>query len=174
MALTDIKGYSAAERLNKMDVDLITVIPTISTGSTDAAGDLLFDALEIPNCVSVNGGTSLLHSIGVFHKGDINVSFDIVFFQVTQDLGAAGAALTWGGSSETTNADKAVLLGHTSVTDWTDLVDVHVATKTNIGLVLQAAAGTKSIYCAGICRGTASGDHTTATNIDLRIGVIKD
>ena len=115
-----------------------------------------------------------MHSIGVFLKGDINVSFDIVFFQVTQDLGAAGAALTWGGSSETTNADNAVLLGHTSVTDWTDLVDVHVATKTNIGLVLQAAAGTKSIYCAGICRGTASGDHTTATNIDLRIGVIKD
>tara|TARA_R100001594_G_scaffold67990_1_gene102320 strand:+ start:1273 stop:1797 length:525 start_codon:yes stop_codon:yes gene_type:complete len=174
MATTELHKYSTNERLGKMDVDLITVIPTISTGSTDASGDLLFDALEIPNCVSVNGGRALLHSIGVFHKGDINVSFDIIFFQVTQDLGTAGSPLTWGGSSETTNADNAVLLGHTSITDWTDLVDVHVATKTNIGLVLQAAAGTKSIYCAGICRGAASGDHTTATNIDLRIGVIKD
>ena len=157
-----------------MDVDLITLIPTISSGSTDADGDLLFDALEIPNAVAVNGGSSLLHSIGVFHKAAKTVSFDIIFFQVTQDLGTAGAAITWGGSSETTNADNAVILGHTSVTSWTDLVDVQVATKTNIGLALKAAAGTKSIYCAGICRGAASGDHGAATNIDLRIGVIKD
>ena len=174
MAQTELHKYTVVEKLNKMDVDVITVIPTISTGSTDAAADLLFDSLEIPNAVSVNGGSAIIQSVGCFHKGDVDVVFDLLFFQVTQDLGAAGAALTWGGSSETTNADNAVLLGHTSITNWTDLVDVKVATKTNIGLVVQAASGTKSIFCAGVCRGVASGDHTTATNLDLRIGIVKD
>ena len=37
-----------------------------------------------------------------------------------------------------------------------------------------SASGTKSIFCAGVCRGAASGDHTTATNLDLRIGIVKD
>ena len=174
MAQTEIHKFTVQERLGKMDVDLITVIPTVSTGSTDANADLLFDSLEIENAVAVPGGSSILQSVSVFHKGDQNVIFDLLFFQVTQDLGTAGAALTWGGSSETTNADNAVLLGHVSITDWSDLVDVQIATKNNIGLVLQAASGTTSIYCAGVCRGVASGDHTVATNIDIRLGLVKD
>ena len=174
MAETKIHGFTVQEKLNKMDVDLISVTPTVSTGSTDADGDLLFDSLEIENAVAVNGGASILQSVSVFHKGNQNVTFDLLFFQVTKDLGAAGSALTWGGSSETDNADAAVLLGHVSVSDWSDLVDVQIATKTNIGLVLQAASGTTSIYCAGVCRGAASGDHAVATNIDIRLGIIKD
>ena len=174
MAQTEIHKFTVQERLGKMDVDLITVIPTVSTGSTDADADLLFDSLEIENAVVVNGGTAILQSVSVFHKGDQNVVFDLLFFQVTQDLGTAGSALTWGGSSETTNADNAVLLGHVSITDWSDLVDVQIATKNNIGLVLKAASGTTSIYCAGVCRGAASGDHTVATNVDIRLGIVKD
>ena len=174
MARTILSKYSVGEKLNKMEVDLITVIPTVQTGTTDADGDLLFDAVEIPNAVAIDGGSSILQSVSVFHKADENVVFDLVFFQVTQDLGSAGAALTWGGSSETTNADNAVLLGHVSISDWCDLVDVQIATKTNIGLVLQAASGTRSIYCAGICRGAASGDHDATTNVDIRFGIVKD
>ena len=174
MARTELHKYTVAEKLNKMDVDLITVTPTVSTGSTDADGDLLFDSLEIENAVAVNGGSAILQSVSVFHKGDQNVAFDLLFFQVTKDLGTAGAALTWGGSSETDNADDAVLLGHVSISDWSDLVDVQIATKNNIGLVLKAASGTQSIYCAGVCRGAASGDHSVATNIDIRLGLVKD
>ena len=174
MAETKLRNYTVQEKLNKMDVDVITVTPTVSTGSTDAAADLLFDSLEIENAVAVNGGTSILQSVSVFHKGDQNVVFDLLFFQVTKDLGTAGAALTWGGSSETDNADAAVLLGHVAITDWSDLVDVQIATKSNIGLILKAASETTSIFCAGICRGAASGDHTVATNVDIRLGLIKD
>lgn len=174
MARTLLKKYTAAEKLNKMDVDLITVTPAVSSGSTDADGDLLFDALEIPDAVSVLGGSSILQSVSVFHKADETVTFDLFFFQVTQDLGTAGAAITWGGSSETTNADNAVLLGHVTISDWCDLVDVQIATKTNIGLVLQAASTTRSVFCAAVCRGAASGDHDASTNIDIRLGIVKD
>ena len=81
MAKTELHNYSVQEKLNKMDVDLITVTPTVSTGSTDADADLLFDSLEIENAVAVNGGTSILQSVSVFHKGDQNVTFDLLFFQ---------------------------------------------------------------------------------------------
>ena len=174
MAKTNLSEYTVAEKLNKMDVDLITVIPTVQTGTTDADGDLLFDALEIPNAVAVEGGSCILQSVSVFHKAYETVTFDLVFFQVTQDLGAAGAAITWGGSSETTNADNAIILGHVSISNWCDLVDVQIATKTNIGLVLKAASGTKSIFCAGICRSAATGDHDATTNVDIRFGIVKD
>ena len=173
MAQTNLQGSTVQEKLNKMAVDLITVTPTVQTSDTDADGDLLFDALEIPYAVAENGGSSILQSVNVFHKADESVIFDLVFFQVTQDLGSAGAALTWGGSSETTNADNAVLLGHVSISDYCDLVDVKIGTKTNIGLVLKAASGTKSIFCAGICRGAATGNHDAADNIDIRLGIIK-
>ena len=174
MAETKLHKYTVAEKLNKMDVDLITVIPTVQTGTTDADGDLLFDSLEIENAVAVPGGSSILQSVSVFHKADETVTFDLVFFQVTQDLGGAGDPLTWGGSSETTNADNAVLLGHVSISDWCDLVDVQIATKNNIGLVLKAASGTTSIFCAGVCRSAASGDHDATTNVDIRLGIVKD
>jgi len=175
MAKTELHKYTVAEKLNKMDVDLITVTPTVQNSDTDAAGDLLFDSLEIENAVAVSGGSGILQSVNVFHKGDQNVSFDLLFFQVTKDLGSAGAALTWGGSSETDNAEAAVLLGHVAITDWSDLVDVQIATKTNIGLVLKAAEGTKSIFCAAVCRGAASGAHgATSGNILVRLGIVKD
>ena len=61
-----------------------------------------------------------------------------------------------------------------SISDWSDLVDVQIATKSNIGLVLKAASGTTSIFCAGVCRAAASGDHTVATNVDIRLGFVKD
>ena len=162
------------KKLNQMNVDLITVTPEVQNSDTDASGDLLFDALEIPNAVADKGGSAILQSINVFHKGDRTLNFDLVFFQVTKDLGAAGAALTWGGSSETDNADAAVLLGHVSMSDWCDLVDVQIATKTNIGLVLEAASDTRSIYCAGIARSAPGGAHGATDNIDIRFGIVQD
>jgi hypothetical protein len=165
---------STNKKLNQMKADLITVTPTISSGSTDASGDLLFDAVEIPNAVAVKGGAAILQSITAYHKGDQTVTFDIIFFQVTKDLGTAGAALTWGGGDEVANATAAVILGHTSITNWTDLVDVQVATKNNIGLILEAADDTRSIYAAGICRGASSGDHGATSNLILRFGLIQD
>tara|TARA_Y100001963_G_scaffold11715_1_gene14806 strand:+ start:885 stop:1409 length:525 start_codon:yes stop_codon:yes gene_type:complete len=174
MAQTDLMSRTSQQKLNSMAVDLITITPTVQNSDTDAIADLLFDAVEISNATAVEGGTSILQSVSVFHKGNKTVTFDLVFFQVTKDLGSAGAALTWGGSSETTNADEAVLLGHVSVGNWCDLVDVQIATKNNIGLVLQSASGTKSIYCAGICRSAASGAHGATDNIDIRLGIVKD
>ena len=174
MAETSLRKYAVIERLGKMDVDLITVTPVISASGTDAAGELLFDSTEIPNAVSVLGGSAILQSVSVFSLDDNKPSIDLLFYQVTQDFGTAGTAIT--GTMSAAESDSAILLGHVAITNWTILAnaDAHLATKTNIGLVLKAAAATRSIYMAGIVRSAATSAWGATTNIDIRLGIVKD
>ena len=174
MAETKLRQYAVVERLGKMDVDLISVTPVLVASATDAAGDLLFDSIEIPNAVSVNAGTGILQSVSIFALDDNKPSIDLLFYQVTQDFGTAGTAIS--GTMTTAEADAAVLLGHVAITDWTILAnaDAHLATKTNIGLVLKAATSTKSIFMAGIVRSAATSAWGATTNIDIRLGIVKD
>ena len=152
MAQTSLQGSTVQEKLNKMAVDLISVTPVVSASGTDAVGELLFDSIEIPYAVNEDGGSSILQSITAFSNDDNKMVMDLLFYQVTQDFGTAGTAIT--GTMTPAEANSSVLLGHVSVSDWCILAnaDAHVATKTNIGLVLQAASGSTSIYMAGIVR----------------------
>ena len=174
MAITDTKKYTVQEKLNKMDVDLISVTPTVSASGTDAAGELLFDSIEIENAVAVNGGTSILQSIAVFSNDNNLPSIDLLFYQVTQDFGTAGTAIT--GTMTPAEANAAVLLGHVAVTDWCILAnaDAHLATKTNIGLILKAAAASTSIYMAGIVRSACASTWGDTSDVDIRLGIKKD
>ena len=72
MAETNLRSYTSEERLNKMDIDLITVTPTIET-SIIQANDVLFNPVEIPSAVAVPGGRSLLHSICLIDQTDTSV-----------------------------------------------------------------------------------------------------
>ena len=60
MAKTDTHKYTVQEKLNKMDVDVISVSVTVAT---NAANDLMYVPVEIPNAVSVPGGTCIIQSI---------------------------------------------------------------------------------------------------------------
>ena len=174
MATVDLTKYSVQKKLNRMDIDLITVTPTVSSSSTDAAGDLLFDSIEIPNAVTVPGGSGILQSVAIFSQDENLPAIDLLFYQVTQDFGTAGTAIT--GTMTVAEADAAILLGHVSITNWTILAnaDAHLATKTNIGLVLKAASGTASIYMAGIIRSVAAGAWGATDDIDIRLGIMRD
>ena len=47
-----------------------------------------------------------------------------------------------------------------------------VSTKNNIGLVLQGASSSKTVYVAGIIR--EAGTARAADAIDIRLGIVKD
>ena len=176
MAETDIKLYSADERLGKMDVDLIDISATLTGDGT--SGDIMFINTEIPNCVSVNAGTCLLHSVvavitdhATDTSGDganITGSFKLVFTADSTTTGAVSVAT--GGLTLT----RAVLDGTAAIVPISAITDMGyfgLAYKSNIGAVLKAAASTKSLYVWGITDST--NDYNGAT-ITLRIGVIKD
>ena len=78
MAQTDIFKYSTNERLGKMDVDLIDV-DLVTDTAVIATDQMISDYVEIANAVSVNAGTSLLHSIVLIDDGDQGIAMDLVF-----------------------------------------------------------------------------------------------
>jgi len=172
MAETKIRKYVVIERLGKMDVDIITVTPTIETSTIDA-NDVLFNPVEITNAVSVEGGRSLLHSVCLIDQTntsvDAGVSIDLVFTQDSTNLGTLDAAV----SCADTVLDGIIGIINVSADDYKDMINGQIATKTNIGLVLIGASATsKSVYVGGVIR--EAGTARAADAIDLRIGVIKD
>tara|TARA_R110000824_G_scaffold198987_1_gene383018 strand:- start:347 stop:856 length:510 start_codon:yes stop_codon:yes gene_type:complete len=169
MALTDLHKYTVAEKLNKMDVDLITINPTIETSTIDK-DDNLFLSTEIPDAVSVKDDCSILQSICLIDTTDTSVDegvqIDLIFSQNKANLGALDGAVT---AADTLLDD---ILGIVSITNYVDMVQGQIATKNNIGLVLKPVDASKSVYIHGVIR--EAGTARAANAIFIRLGIIKD
>jgi len=172
MAQTDLRRYGTEERLSKMDLDLITVTPTIETSTIDA-NDVLFNPIEIPYATSVPGGRSLLHSICLVDTTDTStdagVAIDLVFTKSSTNLG------TLDGAVDCADSVLEDILGIVSVEadDYADMIVGQIATKASIGLTLTSSSDTTtSCYVAGIIRET--GTARDADAILLKIGLVKD
>ena len=167
MAETNLRKYAVIEKLNKMDVDLIDVDLVTATA---AIGDneMISDYVEIANAVAVNAGTSLLHSIILIDDGDQGKAMDLVFATANTSLGTLNEVVS-GADSVAAN-----ILGVVSISSYFDGVAWQLATKTNIGLVLKAAASTKSIYVAAVNRSGGDADYVATDDLHLRLGIIKD
>ena len=168
MALTNLHNYSVQEKLNKMDVDVITLTAVCNAEASEVATSI-FQADEIANAVAVKGGTCLLHSVGLLDDDDHGEAIDLVFMDTTGLLDA---------TDDGTVIDAAVgvipdaILGVVSISSYFDGVAWKYGHKENIGLVLKAASGSTSIYVSGINRG---GTQTwSASGLRLKLGFIKD
>tara|TARA_R100000501_G_C2537913_1_gene57986 strand:+ start:13 stop:516 length:504 start_codon:yes stop_codon:yes gene_type:complete len=167
MADTDIFKYSTNERLGKMDVDLIDVDLVTDTDAT-ADNGVISNPVEIANAVSVNAGTSILQSVQLIDDDDDGAVIDLVFTQVSTNLGTVNGAI------DAADSVAASILGVVSITSYFDGIAWQIAQKTNIGLVLKAAASTKSIYVGAINRNGGAVTKTAADDLHLRLGIVKD
>lgn len=146
--------------------DVFTFTPTLDT-NIYAADDLLFDATEITNFMRVVGGRGIIQSITVIDKDDQGVAFDLFSSPVTVDFGTVNSAPSI--------SDADAILGVQRIcrvesSDYLDLGGCRVATITNIGLLVEADAASRSMFWAAVTRG---GTPTyTAAGLVLRIGVI--
>ena len=169
MAQTDIYGASVQQKLNRMDVDVITLTPTTTTAEC-VAGDVIFQADELPNMVAVDAGTCLVHSIGVLDDDDNGQAIDIVFMDTTGLLDATSAGGTAIDAADGVIPDA--ILGVVAIETYFDGIAWKYGHKENVGLILKAASGTKSIYVSAVNRGSTA--TWTAAGLRLKIGVIKD
>ena len=172
MAETDIRLYSAAEKLNKMDVDLIELELT-TTAATHADGDVIATAELIHNALSVQGGTAIIQSIVLLNTDDSveAPALTLVFGNDNTSIGTIGSA------PDITDANLINwCMGCVEVTNWVTIkpTDNQVATKTNVGLVVKGTATSKNIYVSVI--NTSGGDYTPSATGVLRmvIGIVKD
>tara|TARA_R100001594_G_C4034137_1_gene261889 strand:- start:1062 stop:1625 length:564 start_codon:yes stop_codon:yes gene_type:complete len=187
MAQTKLQNYTVQEKLNKMAVQTYDITATLTGDGT--SGDVMFVTTEIPNCVAVNGGSCILQSVNAVlcdnatdASGDaanIVGGFKLAFTSNSQVLGTVSDALgtravDGGGAGNIDNWSRDVLNDIQAIVGVTHVVDMGelaVASKQNIGAVLQAASDTTSLYVFGITDSTS--DYNSAT-ISLKVGVIQD
>ena len=168
MAETNLHNYSVQEKLNKMDIDVITLTAVCNANASEVATSI-FQADEIANIVPVKGGTCILQSVGLLDDDDHGQPIDLVFMDTTGLLDA---------SDDGTVIDAAdgvipdAILGVVSITNYFDGVLWQYGHKENIGLVLKAASDTKSIYVSAINRGATK--TWTASGLRLKLGIVKD
>ena len=167
MARTGLVKYTARERLNKMDVDLIDVDIVTATA---AIGDneIISDYVEVANAVAVTGGSGIIQSIHLLDDGDQGAAMDLVFATADTDLGTLNEVVS------DDAAGAAGILGYVSMTNYFDGVAWQMSTKTNIGLVIKAAAATRSIFVAAVNRSGGNVDYVAVDDLHLRIGIVKD
>ena len=167
MAETKIGKYSAQEKLNKMDVDLIDVTFT-TVNAAVADNEVLADYVEIPNAVAVTGGSGIIQSIQLLDDADLGAAVDIVFQTDNTSLGTVNEAVS------ITDANAADILGYVSLSNYFDGVTWQMATKTNLGLVVKAASDSRSIYAAVVNRSGGNVTYAATDDLHLRIGIVKD
>ena len=164
-----IRQYRVQERLGKMDVDVITLTPSTTTAEC-VVGDVIFQADELTNLVSVPAGTCIVQSIGVLDDDDNGQAIDIVFMDTTGLLDATSAGGTAIDAADGVIPDA--ILGVVSITNYFDGIAWQYGHKENIGLTLKAASGTTSIYVSAVNRGATA--TWTAAGLRLQIGIVKD
>ena len=171
MAESNLRKYTTEERLNKMDVDLIDVTLT-TVAAAVANNEVVSQSIEIENAVAVQGGSAIIQSIVLNCDDAETPALDLVFTQVSDALTSGLSELVAVG----TDVDNfnASILGHVSLSDYTNLVDCVTATKLNIGLIVKAVAGSTSIYVHTINRSGANFTPTATDDLHLRVGVVKD
>ena len=165
MSVTNLRGYSIDGRLNKMDVDLIDVDLVTDTDAT-ADNGVISNPVEIASCVSVEGGRALLHSVQLIDDDDDGAAIDLVFTQVSTNLGTVNGAI------DAADGVAASILGVVSLASYFDGIAWQISQKTNIGLVLKAVAGSKSVYVGAINRNGGAVTKTAVDALHLRIGII--
>ena len=173
MAQTEIGKYSAAEKLNLRDLDVITVTAT-TDAETIGQYKVVAQSIEIPFAVSEPGGSAIIKSLTLLDEANTSKVCDVIFSSVSTAISDdEGKAV----GEDVSSLDSALrsVQGHVNIVagDYIDLIDARVATKSNIQLAVQAASGSTSLYLHIVNQGSAVTFGAT-TDVKVKIGLLKD
>ena len=146
-----------------VDVTLTTVAAAI------ADNEVISQSIEIPNVTGLKGSSAMIQSIVLNSDDTETPAMDLVFSQVNTAI-ADAASEAVGNSVGDLGAS---VLGHVSLSNYTDMVDFVTATKANIGLVVTPAITTTSIFVHAINRSGGNFTPTGTDDLHLRIGFIR-
>ncbi len=178
MAKTNLRNFTVQEKLNKMDLDVITVT-TESNVDVDASGEIAIKPLEIPNAVAVPGGTALLQTCLVYNPTGNDQPLDIYISDTNQgftntNVGGsetiASANLDARGTTATIlNGVQAIFNSGTGNAVGTGDTISFVS---SIGAPVKAAAGSTSLFLWAVASTTATSPGSV--NFTIKLGLVKD
>lgn len=163
---------SSGQKLNHMNVELIDVTLT-TVAAAIADNEVISQSIEIANAVQENGGTGIIQSVMLLDEDDEAPVVELLFSQVdTAITDAASEAI--GNNVADLNSTFRSFLGTVTVTNWSDLVDGQIGVKNSIGLAIETASTTRSIWVHAINRTGGAYTPAATTDLKLRIGIIQD
>ena len=122
MAETVLRKYAVVEKLNKMEVDLITSTPDIAE-ATYSTGDLMAEQENINNPVAVRGGACILQSVTAIDTSDTGGTIYLIITDAGVDLGTIGGAV----NTPDASADNTFAI--VELSNWTDVGGAKFALK---------------------------------------------
>lgn len=160
------RGTASGAAIVASDDRVLEITFTTPAEAVDL-GDVLADTQEIPNAFTVPGGTAVVESITILDKDDQGILGTMIFLRRNVSVGTEDAA------PSITDANAAEVLGLVPIaaTDYIDLTGCKIATLKNIGLSLQAAPESTSLYVALLTGGTPT--HT-ANGLSAKIGLLRN
>ena len=138
---------------------------SLDTGGAYADGDVLAATQEIATAMRVNAGTGIIQSVIILDKDDQGENLDVVFLKTNVSLGTENAVVS------ITDGDADEIQGVVEVSSYVDLTNSQIATKTNLGIGVQADSGATSLFIGLISRGTGT---YTASGVTAKITILQD
>jgi hypothetical protein len=143
---------------------------TLTPLNADAydAGDVLVDTQEMANALRIANGTGVLQSLTLLDKADqAAAATTVVILRANHSLGTEDSAP----DITDTELEDLVAVIALATTDWTDFGGAKIAFLRNLGIPVQAADDTASLYVGLITAGTP----TQITNgLILTLGILCD
>jgi hypothetical protein len=133
-----------------------------------SAGEVAADTVEIPNCMRVPGGRGVLESIVLLDEADQGVALDLIFFDSNVSLGTKNSAP----SITDANARHIISRVPIATADYSDLGSCRVATVGNLGRILRAVAGSRSLYVS-VLNGAGTPTFGAAGAVKLKLGFLQ-
>ena len=165
---------------------VIRVVPVI-TGDTYANNDVLFNNTEIPLAVGKQGECSKLVSAMIISKSNSVFDGELFFCQTNQSVGAANSArnvsdadfaaakvmgtLTLDGSADDYNYGGGRIMRFDRNQEGFAETAGDDVTKARFPILLQAAAGSTSVYCFFLLAGTDVTPSLSVGDLELVLGV---
>ncbi len=158
---------------------VVKIQPTM-TADDNADNDVAFDWTAISGASSEKGVATMLQSVAILDADDSAAPIELVFCIGTDADGTAPTSaqgLVGGAGSGSAAVDitgieamTVQICGNVQMTlAEGDLLSSYAITKTNIGLLLQPAANSSTIYVGGIWRGDPAATGATSM-MDIYFG----
>lgn len=135
--------------------------------SAYSIGDVFSNTIEVPHAVRTAGGRSLLHHIIVYDFDDQGFGIDLLPLRANVSLGTRNLAPT------ISDATAINILGYVRIgaSDFYDLGGMRVAEAATVGRMVEAAAGSTSIFLGSLVQGAGT---YTASGVKVRLNFIPE
>ena len=160
-------GY-AAQRVADSVGTCVRITPTVLNSDAYDSGDVLFTMTEIAEAVDENGGLARLEQIVIYDKDDQAAAAWTLWFGAASTTLAAPDSAPSISDANAAGASAGLGLRGLAVAsgDFIDAGGVKIATLRNLGLIVQAAADSRSVYVGAVVTGTPT-QATSGIVVDL-------